>query len=127
MVQRLTTRAKQGEDDGVMLLALLEGKAYENDEHGRPLHVPDDDELRAEWEQLRDELLPEFIAKNPGHRPWAWWRFSAPTPHNRPLHIEFQVGGVRKRNRLPLGGECRSYLEEHGLLTNEEREALGPQ
>src|SRR5262245_24475643 len=42
-----------------------------------------DAEARAAWEVLRDGLLPEFIAENPGRRPWAWWAFDAPGPRRR--------------------------------------------
>ncbi|HUT44564.1 MAG TPA: hypothetical protein VMW95_09520 [Desulfobacterales bacterium] len=30
------------------------------------------------WEKHRDWILRDFIRKNPGRRPWAWWRYDAP-------------------------------------------------
>lgn len=31
------------------------------------------EEFLAAWEEHRDELMQEFIAKAPGQRPFAWW------------------------------------------------------
>ena len=39
----------------------------------------DFDAMRIGWECLRAELLPRFIAEHPGHRPFAWWIFDAPS------------------------------------------------
>ena len=39
-----------------------------------------DEQLRNLWFELREELLPEHIAKHPGTRPWAWWRFESTLP-----------------------------------------------
>ena len=43
--------------------------------HGRSLTA---DELQAAWEALRGRLLAEWIAENPGARPYAWWAVDAP-------------------------------------------------
>lgn len=32
---------------------------------------------REAWEAHRDDLLPAYIARNPGSRPTAWWEFEA--------------------------------------------------
>ena len=37
----------------------------------------------AAWEELRDELLPTFIAERPGQRPWAWGAVESPEPRRR--------------------------------------------
>ena len=37
-----------------------------------------DAELRALWEQCRDEILSAWVSQNPGTRPPAWWRYDAP-------------------------------------------------
>jgi hypothetical protein len=34
--------------------------------------------VRSAWDALREDLLPDFIRRNPGRRPWSWWQFSAP-------------------------------------------------
>ena len=36
------------------------------------------DSERNLWSHHEAELLSVWIAKHPGSRPWAWWRFSAP-------------------------------------------------
>jgi len=38
----------------------------------------DEDSIRAAWEALRSTILPAWIRKRPGTRPWGWWRFEAP-------------------------------------------------
>lgn len=38
------------------------------------------DLAREAWEELREELLSEFIRERPFARPWAWWLFDAPEP-----------------------------------------------
>ena len=30
------------------------------------------------WEDLRDEVLADWIAERPGTRPYAWWKYDAP-------------------------------------------------
>ena len=35
------------------------------------------------WAELRDDLLPPWIADHPGTRPWAWWAFTAPERRRR--------------------------------------------
>jgi hypothetical protein len=43
------------------------------------------DAMRKAWEELRHELLPEWIREHPGTRPYAWWKFDAPEPRR---HME---------------------------------------
>jgi hypothetical protein len=46
-------------------------------------HRPDSfrwDDARAAWDDLRDDLLPEWIAEHPGRRPFGWWAFDAIEP-----------------------------------------------
>ena len=69
-------------------------------------HVPE------VWAQLRDELLPAWIEKNPGTRPWAWWQVDAPEPRKR--EVEY-TGGMKFEE-----SELR-YLDRHGLLLPIER------
>lgn len=38
--------------------------------------------LRSDWQDLRAELLPAFIAEHPGSRPFAWWHCESPEPRN---------------------------------------------
>jgi len=41
------------------------------------------DAAREGWQALRGELLPAFVDKYPGTRPWAWWEFEASEPRRR--------------------------------------------
>ena len=41
------------------------------------------DAAREGWQALRGELLPAFVDKYPGTRPWAWWEYEAPEPRRR--------------------------------------------
>lgn len=60
------------------------------------------DERRKEaWEDLRDELMADWISKHPGTRPLAWWTFEAPErrrcinrelhPHDEPTRLEWEA------------------------------------
>jgi hypothetical protein len=62
--------------------------------------------LLASWEQNRDEVMRLFATN--GHRPQAWWCFDAPGL------------GLRWPGR-----DCeRSYLYEHGMLSEAEKATL---
>jgi len=43
--------------------------------------------IRAAWEDLREELLADWLWQRPGTRPWPWWDFDAPEP------LRLRVGG----------------------------------
>jgi len=62
-----------------------------------------DDEAAKIWESVNDELLADFIRKNPGRRPWGWWRWTAPravVDPSTPRWIAERMPEPRKR----LGG-----------------------
>ena len=46
--------------------------------------------LHRVWERVRDEFLPQYIAKHPGERPFCWWRFAHGT--------ERPIIGIRTRS-----------------------------
>lgn len=99
--------------------------------------------VQAAWEELSDELLPEFIADHPGTRPAAWWLFDAPEPQRRLLYGHDPDGESRPEwtRRLRFGRPAvfgksdfadppcfesqAAYLDRHGLLTDAERDVLG--
>jgi hypothetical protein len=57
------------------------------------------------WEDVRADLLPDWIRQHPGTRPFAWWRDEAPEPRRE--------------------GESEvEYLRRHGLLTPAETRTL---
>ncbi len=63
---------------------LLRGYTFLGDDFGREVRGTLDVEAMWEaWITLRDELLPQWIAENPGTRPYAWWQFDAPERRQR--------------------------------------------
>src|SRR5262245_10804497 len=42
-----------------------------------------DDAIRKAWEELKHQVLQEFVREHPGERPWAWWQFDAPGRRER--------------------------------------------
>lgn len=93
---------------------------------------------REAWEELREELLPEFIASKPFARPWAWWVFDAPEPRREAVDggsgddAEAWLGspawwaGFHETPPGPSRGceSFREYLARLDLLTLEERELI---
>jgi hypothetical protein len=92
--------------------------------------------IESLWRDVRDELLPAFVARFPGYRPYAWWIAEAPEPARR------ITGGTMERGPLAFGVSQflarvddsttgarletqAAFLDRHGLLGNEERQALG--
>jgi hypothetical protein len=80
--------------DGLIALHILSGH--------NPIRLAEDgdnDDLvnqpavwKAVYEQNRDELLPDWIAAHPGHRPEGWWEFEAdglPELHEHEEEVEY--------------------------------------
>jgi hypothetical protein len=97
---------------------------------GQPLS---DDELRAAWDDLREELLARHIAEHPGSRPWAWWQYDTPEPRRQigpgpePIGDADWFGCPSKFRGIPPSGMYESeadYLERLGLLKDDERRRL---
>jgi hypothetical protein len=99
--------------------------------------------LHREWKRWREPLLAEWIARRPGTRPWAWWRYDAPEPERRRLGgkgIEmceqylgytraFDFGIPRYWHQIdpaqpPLYESEAAYLQRHNLLTPSEAREL---
>ena len=95
---------------------------------------PDADFARQVWGELRGELLPAFIAENPGRRPWGWWAFDSGEPRRRldrperPGRGELWYGCPRfLTQRADFDAEYETegeYLGRLGLLADSERVAL---
>ena len=108
----------------------------------------DVDSQREFWELLRDDILREHIAREPGTRPEAWWQHDAPEPR-QVVGLDPDIMGD-ETDRLPAGenpnlpqwakgktyfgapsicdgflyeGQAE-YLERLGLLTHDERKNL---
>jgi hypothetical protein len=76
-------------------------------------------ELRAAWERHREALLAE--PREPGHRPWAWWRFEA----GRPAVFEPDADDPDYGARLDdAQAEPLGYLAARGELRPDELAAL---
>lgn len=96
------------------------------------------EEFAAAWEQYREELLPEFIAKHPGHRPFAWWLLDH--GKERPMNADGIAWTAKHGDYLRYS--CRftetfgflhkdqwqvdetDYLREQGLLIDGEAAAI---
>jgi hypothetical protein len=70
---------------------LLHGAPYFPDREGS---YADDAEIAAAWEYHGPELLPDFVDRNPGKRPHAWWvaRGLAVPPANQQRGILAHMG-----------------------------------
>ena len=64
------------------------------------------------WAEHREDLPAEWIRRQPGTRPWLWWRFDAPEPRR-----QADSGGLEAE---------ASYLSRLGLLWPGELRRLGP-
>lgn len=63
-------------------VAYLRGEGF-NKQKGDGCQQNDQRAMQVAWEKLRDSLLPSFIEKHPGRRPYAWWKFDAPERRRR--------------------------------------------
>ena len=56
------------------------GRYAEDDEGAFEVFILSGSEqrLQATWGDYRDQIMAEWIKKNPGCRPWAWWALEAP-------------------------------------------------
>lgn len=95
--------------------------------------------MRETWIERREELLAEFIARNPGSRPWAWWIWEAPQARRRRLGgTGTALAGTERTWMGTPGGYQADYavtdppayetelkfLQRHGLLSSSELRAL---
>ena len=82
------------------------------------------------WQELRAELLPAFVASNPGNRPWAAWSFDI-LPRNPRRAIDDDPDEPTTI-KPPWGNPWESdgyetsyaYLRRRGLLEPGERERI---
>lgn len=90
---------------------------------------PDRESMETCWNQVRDELLPIWIAEHPGYRPFAWWLFDH--QKERPILAPWATDEFIARHRAQsnygfIFGDvwcgCHlmqnetAYLHENGLL-----------
>lgn len=83
------------------------GHAFTKIPAGPGRDFTDYEALRGGWEALAGDLLPKFIADNPGHRPYAWWLFDAPERRLR-------TDGIQH----PFDNRVRKQYVENAARTN---------
>jgi hypothetical protein len=64
-----------------------------------------DREPAALWTEFRGDVLPEFISKHPGRRPWPWWMFDAPRLEDKGTGC-FWEGKLQEPRKLLSGKGC---------------------
>jgi hypothetical protein len=74
-----------------------------------------EDDVREAWEARGDEFLDAWIAKKPGTRPWAFWKFDMPGVWERP------PSWTHRDEQHESEVDC---LDKMNLLTDAERELL---
>jgi hypothetical protein len=69
--------------------------------------------FREAWEELRHQLLPEFIAEHPGERPYAWWKCDARERRQRTDGIQHPFDNrVRKSHVDEVAKRFPSFHDE---------------
>src|SRR5215831_10981264 len=92
-----------------------------------------EEDLRREWDAVRDEILRDWITAHPGTRPRGWWLFDAPEPLRRrlggigsPEREEYAAGDI-----VGLGGTRAGvplyWLDERRVESWGRGEAVDPQ
>ncbi len=105
------------------------------------IHV---DRMRSLWREHSAELLAEFVAQNPGRRPWSWWAFDATEPRRQisgtgtlltehfrnmrtPLDRGVPLFDSIDPSDAPTFESEPSYLLRLGLFAPGERERIAPE
>lgn len=57
--------------------------AKDHPQYGEVTYFTFADRLHEVWDELRDEVVAEWIRENPGTRPALWWKYDAPEPRQR--------------------------------------------
>lgn len=56
--------------------------------------------MKAAWEHLRSELLPEYIRNHPGQRPYSWWLYEAPERRQRVDGVQHPFDDRVRKKRI---------------------------
>jgi hypothetical protein len=93
--------------------------------------------MHLAWERHGNDLTREWIVDNPGTRPFSAWLFDLVPEYGKrqttkywpalaPYRDAWLTYGILHTHLCPPVQEDEAeYLDRHGLLTAEEREALG--
>ena len=110
--------------------------------------------MQKAWEELKHELLPDWIRQYPGTRPYAWWKFDAKEPRQRTDGVQHPFQDRVRKARVQASSSPKfrgmayelfygcpralitqedfkaqyeselQYLDRLGLLTDEERKEI---
>jgi hypothetical protein len=101
----------------------LDPKSWEHDflEHNRH-DFSTGYSTQTAWERHRDVILPGWIARHPGTRPYCWWRFESGLQRKRgPMRLGNTVAkNVIYSLRDSIPEDQRAWLAEHGNLQDGE-------
>lgn len=97
--KRITRKLKSVLTDNVRRY-LETGESTENDVDVYILQVAPE-QLRDSWESQKEIIMPEWIEKYPGTRPFAWWEFTSPRWERK---FEAYYDGKLPEPRLMIGG-----------------------
>jgi hypothetical protein len=108
--------------------------------HGRgwfPDDFVDEGQMRDAWTQHRERLMREFVAANPGRRPFAWWYFEGvPRYGERPVvdqrvrpeyldrEREQKHGLLHTHTYRPIQELEANFLHRNGVLSRHEWELV---
>lgn len=78
-----------------------------------------DDAVLVAWNECRDKLLPDWIRRHPGTRPYGWWACDSGLERRKGgIEVNGKVIGKNVmytlRNSIPE--DQRTWLAEHDLL-----------
>jgi len=97
-------------------------------------------ELSEIWKEHGPDITERFAAENPGHRPYAWWHFDAPSPRRKisgipteekyPSVLPYYKMGMSVYHSEEIAADPpvyesqAAYLGRHGLFFAGEENAL---
>lgn len=107
----LTGEVPPDDDPDVNVFEVLDWKYHTAVNRGDP--------VKAAWEALRDHILPDWIRRHPGSRPFAWWCFDSGLERKcGPMRLTDRIvaKNVRYSLRDSIPEDQRAWLAEHGHL-----------
>jgi hypothetical protein len=78
------------------------------------------EDAQAAWRRFREPLMQEFIAKNPGQRPWAYWEFDQGAESWADI---LKLAGCKKKEIFTskdIAYAEMKFLKNHGLIGEKE-------
>lgn len=81
-----------------------------------PDTFPGDEGKKEAWEELRDEIMADWIRTKPGTRPHAWWLYEAPEPR-RCLNMPHPFESAGRTAFLGVQAHALSFGKPRCLVT----------